>query len=217
MQIIPIKAPTQHFIPIADIVDNIVLLKDGGAAVVMQSTSVNFSLLSESEQEALTKSYASLLNSLSFPIQIVVRSQRKNISDYITFLKEKEKKQSNTKLKKLMVSYEQFVSKMVKKRNVLEKQFFLIIPFSPFELGLSAKSFLSTLIPGKTYKIPYQKDYVIKRVKTALYPKRDHLIRQVGKFGLKIRQLNTKELIELFDDIYHHSNKNKTESISMVD
>lgn len=200
-QIIPIQAPTQHHLPIADIIDDIVLLKDGGAALVMQTTSVNFSLLSSEEQDILTESYAALLNSLSFPIQILVRSRRKNISDYVNFLEEKEKTQTNEKLKKLMTSYQKFVSQMVKKKNVLAKQFFIVIPFSPLELGISFNTFLP--FPKKNEKLPYTKDYIIKKAKTSLYPKRDHLIRQSRRVGIKIRQLTTKELIKLFMYIYH--------------
>ena len=80
---IPLTAPTHYHLPISDITDDIVLYKDGGAALVMESTSLNFSLLSEKEQEAVIAAYAALLNSLSFAIQIVIRTQRKDISNYL--------------------------------------------------------------------------------------------------------------------------------------
>lgn len=88
----PIVSLTQDFLPIADITDNLVLLKNGGAVMVLESSSINFSLLSEKEQQAIIYSYAALLNSLSFPIQIVVRSQIKDISKYMSFLEEAQKK-----------------------------------------------------------------------------------------------------------------------------
>src|SRR5688572_20377840 len=82
----PIATSTQDGIPVADIINDIVILKDGGAALVLESTSLNFGLLSEKEQEAVVYAYAALINSLSFSIQILVRSQRKDISNYLTYL-----------------------------------------------------------------------------------------------------------------------------------
>ncbi|MBI2267896.1 MAG: hypothetical protein HYU80_00405 [Candidatus Blackburnbacteria bacterium] len=198
----PITAPTQHHLPIADIADDIVLTKDGGAAVVLKTTALNFSLLSDKEQEAVTFAYAALINSLSFPIQILVRSHKKDISNYIAFLDSQAKGQQNSKLRDLMISYKDFVSQIVKKRNVLEKEFFIVIPFSPLELGLSADFLMSLLKPGGHKKIPFSKDYVIKKAKTALYPKRDHLIRQSGRLGIRIQQLTTEDLAILFAKTY---------------
>ncbi len=88
----PLTDTAQAFLPIADITDDIVLFKDGGAALVLESTSLNFGLLSDKEQEAVIYAYAGLLNSLSFSIQIVVRSQKKDISNYIDYLDEAARK-----------------------------------------------------------------------------------------------------------------------------
>ena len=76
----PISAASQKHLPIADIVDDLIMYKDGGAAIILETTSLNFGLLSEKEQQAVIAAYAALLNSLSFAIQIVIRSQRKDIS-----------------------------------------------------------------------------------------------------------------------------------------
>lgn len=202
MNIQPIKGTTQQHLPIADIAEDIVLLKNGGAALVLKTTALNFSLLSEKEQQAVIFAYSSLINSLSFPVQISVISHRKDISKYIAFLQEEEKKQQNQKLASLMSSYRQFVSQVVKKKNVLEKEFYIVIPFSPYELGLSALGALSTFLPKNYKKLPYPKDYVVKRAKTVLYPKRDHLIRQSGRLGVKIQQLTSTELVRLFENVY---------------
>lgn len=207
---IPIKAATQNHLPIADIREDVVLTKGGGACLVLRSSSLNFSLLSGREQEAVTYAYAALLNSLSFPIQILVRSHKKDIARYISYLASKEKGIDNQKLKELMASYRNFVSQIVKKKNVLEKEFFIVIPFSPSELGVSISSVGELLVPGKKKKISYPRDYVIKKAKTALYPRRDHLIRQVGRLGIKVQQLTTEELLKLFYKGYN-SEERETE------
>lgn len=190
----------QH-LPIADIADDIVLYRDGGAALVMEASSLNFSLLSTIEQEAVIASYAALINSLSFTIQIVVRSQKKDISSYIRYLEETTKNITNPLLSSLSKSYKEFILSAVKKKNVLGKKFYIVIPFSPLELGV-AKSFVSTFKPV-VGPLPFPKSYVIKKAKIILYPKRDHLLRQVGRFGIKLKQLTNLELVDLYYSIYN--------------
>lgn len=198
----PIVSTTQNHLPIADIVRDLVLFKDGGAAIVMETTSLNFGLLSEREQEAVIASYAALINSLSFTTQIMIRTQKKDVSNYLIYLDEAAPKITNPKLLGLMKSYKQFIAETIKKKNVLGKRFFIVVPFSPLELGLSKSSFVSFGNTSKK-KIPYSKSYVIKKVEIALNPKRDHIIRQASRLGLKVRQLTNNELVSLYYDIYN--------------
>jgi len=196
----PILASSQDLLPIADIDGDLVLYKDGGAALVLESSSLNFGLLSEKEQHAVIAAYAALLNSLSFPIQILVRSQRKDISHYMEYLAQAARQNMDPKLAKIMEGYKLFIVDAVKKKNVLGKKFYLIIPFSPLELGL-AKSISS--LAKSSGPLPFAKSYVVKKAKDILYPRRDHLIRQGGRLGLKLRQITTKELVELYYNIFN--------------
>ncbi|TSC88763.1 MAG: hypothetical protein G01um10145_789 [Microgenomates group bacterium Gr01-1014_5] len=200
-KVVPISSTTQQHILIADITDDILLTKEGGAAIIMRASALNFSLLSEKEQEAITYAYSAFLNSLSFAIQILVRSQKKDVTNYLNYLKEEADKQTNAKLKVLIGSYQTFVAQIVKKRNVLEKDFFIIIPFSPFELGISTTGMVNTLT-RRQRSVPYPKDYVLKKAKTVLFPRRDHVIRQSGRLGIKVQQLTTEEVARLFHNIY---------------
>ncbi|MBI3443657.1 ATP-binding protein [Candidatus Woesebacteria bacterium] len=97
-----------------------------------------------------------------------------------------------------MTNYTNFIAEIIKKKNVLSKKFYIIVYFSPLELGIT-KSFLS--LGKKT--LPFPKSYVLQKAKISLYPKRDHLSRQAGRAGLKLKQLTTSELNELFYDIYN--------------
>lgn len=196
----PIVTTTQLFIPVSDVVDDLVLHKDGSAAIIMESTSLNFGLLSEKEQEAVIAAYAALLNSLSFSIQIVIRSQRKDITSYLKYFDEESKKLENPKLQILVDNYRKFIQETIKKKNVLGKSFYIIVPFTAYELG-ATKSAQS--ITKRSGPLPFPKSFVIKKAKTALYPKRDHLIRQAGRLGLKLRQLTTPQLIDLYYSIYN--------------
>src|SRR3989344_693110 len=170
----PITATTQDRLPIADIVHDIILMKSGAASLILESTSLNFGLLNEIEQDAVIASYAGLLNSFNFPVEIVVRSQRKDISNYMRYLSESEKNIKNSQLSDLMKGYQRFILEAIKKKNVLSKSFYLVIPFTQHELGI-AKSFLP--FAGRQEYVPYPKSYVIKKARVALYPKRDHLMR----------------------------------------
>ena len=199
MKVLPISASTQEHLPIADITDDIVLLKNGGAALVMSTTSLNLSLLSEREQEATLFAYGAILNSLSFPVQIVVRSEKKDIARYMDFLEKAKVQQTSPKLLAAIEEYKEFITQTVKKKGVLSKRFFIVIPFSSLELGM--KQALVTLIK-KQKKLPYSRSYIIKKAKTVLYPKRDHLMRQAGRLGLKLKQLTTEDLEKLFLEIY---------------
>jgi hypothetical protein len=192
----PIRSTTQDFLDIEDIVDDLVLLRDGSAALIIQTTAVNFGLLSEEEQDSLIYAYASLLNSLSFPLQIVILSNRMDISSYIELIQQEEEKQMNQVVKDRLRRYRDFILSIVKDNRVLEKKFYLCLSFSSLELGVKGSL-------GKQKRLPFPKSYILSRAKTSLLPKRDHILRQLGRIGLKGKQLNTQELVELFYNIYN--------------
>jgi len=195
-----ILSTTQKHLPITDITNDIVIYKNGGAALVMESTSLNFGLLSEKEQAAVIAAYAALINSLSFSMQVVVRTQRKDISSYLRFLDEQDAKITHPLLKTLMQGYKGFILESVKKKNVLGKRFFVVLYLSPLELGVgkSIKTFTK-----RTGPLPYPKSYVIKKAKIILFPRRDHLVRQAGRLGIKLRQLKNRELTDLYYTTYN--------------
>jgi len=195
-----INATTQDHLEIEDIIEDVVILKDGSACLVLQTTAVNFGLLSEKEQDATIFAYAALLNSLSFPIQIVIRSKRTDISDYLRQLSEAEEKQRNLDLKAQIRKYREFVSQTVQKGKVLDKKFYIVIPFSFLELGASGA--LKGLAKGGR-GLPFSKDYILEQAKINLYPKRDQLLKQLSRLGLSAKVLTASELVELYFDVYN--------------
>jgi type IV secretory pathway VirB4 component len=190
----PVKATTQQFIEIEEIQDDVVLLKDYSAVLVIEISAVNFWLLSSEEQMSIIYAYGSLLNSLSFPLQILILSKKMNISNYLDYLDQRIAKTSDEILKTRLKSYKEFIKNIVKKNTVLEKRFFFVIPFSPLELGISGVNTSSL-----------KKDYVLSRAKTSLYPKRDHLLRLLAKIGLSGKVLQKQEITELFYNLYNPS------------
>jgi hypothetical protein len=218
---IAIRGSTQEHLPIEDIVDGLVILKDGSCAAVLQISSVNFDLLSEREQSALVFAYGGILNSLNFPIQIVISSRTKDVSIYLDNLKKVEENQSNPLLKERISFYRKFIEETVKKNDVLSKSFYVVIPFSILELGIKSMSSqmfggMPTLAKKTTKELPFSKDYILEKAKASLEPKKDHLSRLFSRLGLEIRPLNTKELIELFYRIYNEETEanQKIQSLS---
>lgn len=208
-----VKASTQEHLDIYTIKNHLVFLKDGSCAMVLRTTAINFNLLSEEEQDATIYAYAGFLNSLSFSIQILLRSQRKNISDYINLLDNQIQVTSSQKVKEQLLAYRQFVKSLVKENRVLEKKFYIIIPFSAIELGLSKSSF--NPFQKTPQKPPYDLQYIEDKASMALYPRRDHIIRQFARIGLKASQLTTGELTTLFYSIYNPASTTNLNSSQM--
>ncbi len=194
-----ITGTTQDHLLIEDIIDDIVIQKDGSCCSILQIASVNFDLLSEKEQAALVYAYSNILNSLNFTIQILIRTTTKDISNYVKNLRKAEGEESSPVLKERIKKYQKFIEEIVKKHDILSKSFYVVIPFSPLELGLSqAQKQVSSLRNN-----PYSKEYILEKAKANLAPKIDHLLRLFSRLGLEISIMETKQLINLFYGIYN--------------
>lgn len=197
-----ISSTTQQFLDIYDITNDILIMKDGATSMILTVDAMNFGLLAEEEQDAIMYSYAGLLNSLNYPVQIVIRSQTKDATNYLNLLKEQEN-QATSDLKKSQIrSYREFVSDLIKERNVLDKKFYIVIPATSLEMGLLPPQ---TVVPGvKQIDISsVDRSVILEKALNILEPKRDHLIAQFGRIGLYARQLQTQEIIQLFYTSYN--------------
>src|SRR3989344_6769906 len=180
------SASTQEHLDVEDIIDDLVILRTGWVALVMTTTAVNFDLLSEAEQDATIYAYGAFLNSLTFPVQIMIRSKKADITAYFSHLAEAESTQTNPDIKKQIVKYRDFLESIIQQKTVLDKSFYLIINFNPMEKGIKGIG----LTPQKTKN----KMQLISDAKNSLYPKRDHIIKQMSRLGLTVKQMTTKEL-----------------------
>lgn len=192
-----IKSTTQEFLDVYDIVNDMVLLKDGTAAVILQIGTMNFSLLAEQEQDAVIFTYGSLLNSLNYQIQINIQSQTKDATKYLRLLDEQITKASSDRKANLIKKYRDFVAALIKERNVLQKRFYITVPASPGEMGLISAS---GVLPGKTvFDIStVEKSVLLEKAINILEPRKDHLTSQFNRLGLYVRQLSTQEIIQNF-------------------
>ncbi|MEI7578733.1 MAG: hypothetical protein WCJ58_01685 [bacterium] len=194
----PAVISTQEHLEIEDVIDDLVVLKSGMVSLVMKTTALNFELLSEKEQDAKILSFAGLLNSLNFQMQIVIKTERTDVSSYIERLKEYRSTQISKALQKQIDIYINFINNLTRNREVLAKHFYVVIPEV---IGEVQRTSLIKQLFGKKTKI-INKHSLVERAKVQLYPKRDHLTKQFKKMGLIASQLNKQELVRLYYTMY---------------
>jgi len=193
---------TQRYLDIAEIRDNAIVLRDGGVRAVVMVSSVNFALKSQDEQEAIVYGYQSFLNSIDFPMQMIIQSRILNIRPYLDMLEKREKVQANELLRIQTQQYREYVTQLIQISNIMEKSFYIIVPFHPLE-G-KEETFFSRI--GKVFS-PTK---VIATNRREFEERRRQLQERVGRvqvglnaLGLKSISLNTAELIELIYDTYN--------------
>lgn len=187
------KVSTQAFTEILDIREDIVLMKGGNACLLIELQATNFALLSSEEQDAKVFGYAGLLNSLSFPVQIVIRSKQVNIMPYIASLGDAAKKAVNEKLAKDILAYKAFVEKLITTTSVLDKQFFFVISYSLLEEGIG----------GVTKMGGNDLDDFFVRAHAGLKTKAESLLSQIDRMNLRAKIVEKEQLMTLFHDMYN--------------
>lgn len=191
-----IKASTQKFIEIRSVRESVVIMEGQKACLVMQITATNFALLSKEEQDSRMYAYASLLNSLSFPIEILIKNKRVQIEPYLKLLAEEAEKTTNAKLADNIRQYRDFVENLIKMTSVLDKQFYVIIPFNSLEAGLK----------GASNTIASNEEQFFNQAKSSLYAKAEALMGQIERISLHARVLGRDDLVKLYYDIFNPEN-----------
>ncbi|MFH1145531.1 MAG: hypothetical protein V1707_01020 [bacterium] len=196
------KQSTQAHLPISEIRDDCVLLKDGSLRAVILVSSINFALKSDDEQKAIISAYVSLLNSFDFPWQIVVQSRPLNIAAYVEELKVQEEKQSNDLLRLQIAEYRQFVSELVTLGEIMTKRFYVVVPYAPGRERY--KTFWEKLADlfsiGKVIALG-RKDF--DRYQEELAKRVDYMMSGLSSMSLQSIRLDTQSLIELSYNTYN--------------
>lgn len=200
-----LKNTTQKFIEILDIQDDIVVMSGGSACLVIEVKATNFSLLSPEEQDAKLFAYASLLNSLSFPIQVLIRSKKVDVSLYLEQLAQQAAKTQNKYLANQISLYRDFVQELVKVNTVLDKKFYITIPYSSLEKGVRGAKNAAGV--GKV------DENFLLAAKTSLHSKAESLHSQLQRVNLPTKTLDKNELIKLFYEIYNEGLLEKHQTV----
>lgn len=193
---------TQRFLDIAEIREDVVVMKDGTMRVVLLVSSINFSLKSEDEQEAIIQGYISFLNSLESPVQILIQSRKLDIDDYLFRLKEQEKTQTNDLLRSQIADYRQFIHELVELGEIMQKKFFVIVPHNPASStrkGFFARmgEVLSPLVSARL------REEQFRQRKRDLMIKVDSIRSSLNSMSLLSAMLDTQSLIELYYTAYN--------------
>lgn len=194
--------PVQHYLDIAEIKDDVVTLKDKSLRAVLAVSSINFALKGEDEQNALISAYAQFLNTLEYPVQIVIQSRKLNIDEYLGRLKVAEKQQTSDLLRMQITDYISFVRELVDLGQIMSKRFYVVVPYSA--ISDRRKSFWSRLLevltPLSAAKLQGAR---FDQLKTTLLQRVSRVESGLTSLGLKVQMLDTQALIELYYRAYN--------------
>jgi type IV secretory pathway VirB4 component len=196
------RPSTQAHLPIAEIKEGTVLMKDGTLRKVLLTSSINFSLKSEDEQNALISSYVGFLNSIDFPIQILVQSRKLQMKPYLDTLIKIERQEKNELLRMQIADYRSFINELVDIGQIMTKRFYVVVPYDP--LSNRKKSFWSrfkeVVRPVSAIRI---KDKRFQDRKKELDLRVRNVVSGLGSMGLQVAPLDTQSLIELYYNTYN--------------
>jgi type IV secretory pathway VirB4 component len=197
-----VAVSTQQYLDIAEIKDNTVVMRDGTLRAVLAVSSINFALKSEDEQNAVIASYVGFLNNISSMIQIVIQSRELNITQYLEYLKQKEKEQTNKLLKIQTAEYIEYIKELISIGKIMNKRFYVIVSYSA--TSDERKGFFASLgeafRPATSLKL---KEAKFLKYKESLYRRVDSITQSLSSLGVDVHQLDTQELIELYYRTYN--------------
>ena len=205
----PATNATQEFVPIKEVRDGVVILKDGGLRAILLCSSMNFSLKSEDEKSAILLQFQDFLNSLDFSIEILVQSRKLDIRPYIALLEEQEKKQQNDLMRIQVREYIEFIKSFTESANIMTKHFFIIVPYTPALINpIAAGGIISSFGFGKKSAAQPTNDTTFDENRSQLEERMAVVEQGLIRSGIRVARLGTEETIELF---YKAFNPGETE------
>ncbi len=197
------SASTQHFLDFYEIRDGVVVMKDGSLRAVLMISSINFSLKSQEEQDAIIYAYQEFLNSMDFPLQILIQSRKLDIDNYLEKLSNQEMKQQNELLRIQTAEYMEYVRELVEMAQIMSKNFYIVIPYSGAGDQKTKKGIKEFLNPAV---VVTQSEKAFQKARTRLLQRLSHVESGLQSLGLRVMPLETQELIELLYNTYNPSN-----------
>lgn len=196
---------SQDFVPIQEIRDGVVILKNGELRTVLMVSSVNFALKSEDEQTAILLQFQNFLNSLDFHVQLFIQSRRLDIRPYLHTLEARLVEQTNELLRIQTREYIEFIRKFTESVDIMSKSFFVVVPYSPpINLGQAGGGLLSKLpLVGSKKPTTTDASLTFSENRTQLDQRAAVVEQGFSRIGLRVVQLGTEELVELYFKIFN--------------
>ncbi len=204
---------TQRYLPFSQIRENVMIMKDNSWRLVLECSTVNFLLKSEDEQNSIILSFQRFINSLDFPIQILVRSKKLDLDSYISKLEDIWKKQTNFLLKKQTEEYTEFLKKLIEYAQIMKKEFYIVISFD-LEEGKSVrdnsffwifKNFWNSINNANNITKIRMQIRSFNSIKKWLVNKVNAIKTSLENIWIKVKELEKEELIKLLTDYYNPS------------
>jgi hypothetical protein len=203
----PTKA-AQDFVPVREIRDGIIILKDGSMRAVVMASSINFALKSADEQQGVIMQFQTFLNGLDFSVQIAIQSRELDIRPYISMLEGRYKNEVGDLMKIQIREYIQFIKNFVDQTSIMTKIFFVVIPFSPGALNPSSSP-LGQLAGGSKKTSPTMKGDRFEEYRTQIEQRIGTVSQGLSRCGIRTVQLGTEEVVELFYKIFNPGDMEK--------
>ena len=201
----PTKNTAQHLVPIKDIHDDVVILKDGKMCMVLLATSINFALKSADEQQAILSQFQSFLNSIDFSLQIFSQSRRHDMRPYLEKLQDLEPTQDNDLMRTQLREYIEFIKAFSEQVAIMKKRFFVVVSYEGSNIGSGGIS--KFLKSGKRKEEASQEKFFEQRIQLE---QRLSIVEQgLSRVGIRTQLLNTDQLIELYYHIFNPEDSSK--------
>lgn len=199
-----VQMSTQRYLPIAEIRNDTVLLKNGGIRAVIQVEALNFNLKSETEQQSIISGYGAFMNTLTFPIQISIRSIKTNIDSYLASIAQLGEKQTNTLLKEQTLHYVNFIQQLLDVADIMQKHFYVIIPIDQsIRKKTMLEQFMDWLNPDDTLAKASLRNHNLIAGLKELNERTELVMTGLNNVGLHTRRLNTRDLLILYYEIFN--------------
>ncbi|MFA5001115.1 MAG: hypothetical protein WC531_02710 [Candidatus Paceibacterota bacterium] len=202
--IIKISNTTQDFVPLKEIRNGVAVLKDGSLRSILMVSSVNFGLKSNDERAAIISEFQNFLNSLDFSLQIFIQSRRLDIRPYLAMLEQRKLDQTNELLKVQIKEYIEFIRFFTDQNNVMTKNFFAVVPYTPAIVNLKQGGLLSKVLGKKTTASARDQANSNFEENVAQLNQRQNVVKNgLMRIGLQAEPLGTEELIEIYFKIFN--------------
>ncbi len=205
MAIAPKATATQDFVPIKEVRDGVVILKDGSLRALLMASSINLALKSQDEQQAIIGQFQNFLNSLEFSVQFFVESRDLDIRPYIALLEERLAAELDDLMKIQIREYITFIKDFTERANIMTKNFFIIVPYDPALIarGGGVAGTLGTLLPSGNKNSAALSDTQFEEYRTQLEQRIAVVEQGLVRTGVRIIPLGTEEVIELFYKLFN--------------
>lgn len=193
---------TQDFVPIKEVRDGVVILKDGSLRMLLMASSINLALKSQDEQQAIIGQFQNFLNSLEFTTEFFIQSRDLDIRPYIALLQDRFTQELDELMKIQIREYMAFIKDFTERANIMTKNFFIVVPYDPALVNRSG-GVLSTILPGKTNATTSLSDEQFEQYRTQLEQRASVIEQGLIRTGVRVVRLGTEEVIELFYKLFN--------------